>query len=56
MSKNNLNNIGQGKKLIDEVISQGRAKSMGWTKEQQAALLNRLPNPHNPKSFREKKK
>jgi hypothetical protein len=52
----NLNNIGQGRKLIDTVINQGKVKSMGWTKEQQSALLDRLPNPHNPKSFREKKR
>lgn len=43
----NLNNMGTGRKLINQVLAQGNMKNMGWTRPQQKELLSKQPNPHN---------
>lgn len=45
-----LNNMGAGKKLIDQIIKSGQVKRMGWTKQQQQEMIDKQKNPHNPKS------
>jgi len=39
-----LNNMGAGKKLIEEIIKDGNVKTMGWSKTQQENLINRQKN------------
>ena len=45
-----LNRLGSGKKLIDEIIKQGNTSAMGWTQQQQQEKRNSRKNPHIPKS------
>ena len=46
----NLNNLGNGRKLINQIINQGGIKIMGWTPRQQQELLAKQKNPHTVKS------
>ena len=39
-----LNNMGAGKKLIEEIIKNGNVKTMGWGKSQQENLINKQKN------------
>ena len=43
----NLNSMGSGRKLLNQIIDQGNTKVMGWTQPQQKELLEKQPNPHN---------
>lgn len=39
-----LNNMGAGKKLIQQIIKAGNIKTMGWTKSQQQYLIDNQKN------------
>lgn len=39
-----LNNMGSGKKLIQELVNTGNIKRMGWSRQQQQAAINNQKN------------
>jgi len=43
-----LNNMGAGKKLIEQLIKDGNIKHMGWTRQQQQAYLDKQKNSQTP--------
>ena len=43
-----LNRLGAGRKLIQQIIDQGSIKGMRWTRRQQKDVINQRPNPHTP--------
>jgi hypothetical protein len=43
-----LNNMGAGKKLIEQLVKAGNIKRMGWTREQQQELINKQKNSQTP--------
>lgn len=45
-----LNNMGAGKKLIQDLIKSGNVKRMGWTNQQQQALIDKQKNSQTPKT------
>jgi hypothetical protein len=45
-----LNNMGAGKKLIEQLVKAGNIKRMGWTREQQQELINKQKNSQTPKT------
>lgn len=46
----NLNRLGAGRKLIQQVVDQGNLKNMRWTRQQQLEALNNQKNPHTVKT------
>ena len=46
----NLNNSGTGRKLLTQLLKQGKSRLSGWTKSQQDDLASKQQNPHNIKS------
>jgi|APFre7841882654_1041346.scaffolds.fasta_scaffold75480_4 hypothetical protein len=46
----NLNNMGAGRKLLNQILMQGKLRTMGWSPQQQQETLAKQKNPHNPKS------
>jgi len=51
----NLNRLGSGRKLIDQISNKGNNRNMGWTYQQQQKLLDTQKNPHNPQTRNVKK-
>jgi hypothetical protein len=51
----NLNRLGSGRKLIDQISNKGNNRNMGWTYQQQQKLLDTQKNPHNPRTRNIKK-
>jgi hypothetical protein len=45
-----LNSMGAGKKLIEQLVKAGNIKRMGWTREQQQELINKQKNSQPPKT------
>ncbi len=45
-----LNRLGAGKKLIQEIMAQGNLRNMRWTKTQQKEALDKQKNPHTVKT------
>lgn len=45
-----LNNMGSGKKLIQQVIELGNIRKMGWTRQQQQEFINKQKNSQSPKT------
>lgn len=43
-----LNNMGAGKKLIEEFIKDGNTRRMGWTRQQQQEFFNKQKNSQTP--------
>lgn len=43
-----LNSMGAGKKLIDQLVKNGNIKRMGWTRQQQQELINKQKNSQTP--------
>jgi hypothetical protein len=39
-----LNNMGAGKKLIQQLVKDGNIRRMGWSREQQQELINKQKN------------
>ena len=46
----NLNRLGAGRKLIQQITEQGLVKNMRWTKQQQRDAINQRKNPHTPQT------
>ncbi len=46
----NLNRLGSGKKLIQQIADQGLVKNMRWTRQQQKDAINQRKNPHTKKT------
>jgi len=53
MSNINLNNFGEGKKLVQKLIN-SKQKNMPWSKEKQKELINNRKNSYTPKNRNEK--
>jgi len=45
-----LNNMGTGKKLIQDLMDSGNIKRMGWTRQQQQEMINKQKNSQTPKT------
>jgi hypothetical protein len=45
-----LNNMGAGKKLIQQLVKDGNIRRMGWSREQQQELINKQKNSQTPQS------
>lgn len=43
-----LNNMGAGKKFIEQLIADGNIRRMGWTRQQQQAYLDKQKNSQTP--------
>ena len=50
-----LNNIGNGRKLIKEVMKSDKSSKTNWNKSQQVKQLKVQKNPHNTQSRNNKK-
>lgn len=46
----NLNRLGAGRKLIQQIADKGLVKNMRWTRQQQKDAINNHPNPHTSKT------
>lgn len=44
-----LNNMGAGKKLIQELIKSGNIHRMGWTRQQQKEMIDKQKNSKHKK-------
>jgi hypothetical protein len=47
-----LNSMGSGKKLIEQLVKNGNVRRMGWTRQQQQEAINKQKNsrPANPRN------
>jgi hypothetical protein len=45
-----LNNMGAGKKLIQQLMATGNIKRMGWTNQQQQDFINKQKNSYTPET------
>jgi hypothetical protein len=45
-----LNNMGTGKKLIQDLMDSGNIKRMGWTRQQQQEMINKQKNSQSSKT------
>jgi hypothetical protein len=45
-----LNSMGAGKKLIQQLVKNGNIRRMGWSREQQQELINKQKNSQTPKT------
>jgi hypothetical protein len=45
-----LNNMGAGKKLIEQLIKAGNIRRMGWTRQQRQEMIDRQKNSQTPKT------